>query len=396
MQVAKGSVKSRRAIPRVVWVLGFVSLLMDISSEMIHAILPLFMSVSLGAGAVWIGLVEGIGEGGALLSKVFSGLIADRFGHKKWLVFLGYFLGVISKPIFALAGNMPTVLGARLFDRIGKGIRGAPRDALIAEVTPASVQGAAYGLRQSLDAAGAFIGPAIATALLLFWTDNFRVVFFIALIPGLACLLLIIFGVENTRISSESHSRMRISQLLGVGTPALRKIIFLGILFSLARFSNAFIVLRAADVGVAAAMVPMVMVLMNIAFSLSSYPFGLISDHIKPSMLLMVGLILLIFSDLVFASADTPYGILLGVILFGLHLGATQGIFATLVASVADSDRRATAFGLFNFFSGIALLVAGVFAGFLWEYYGACYSFLGGALFAFAALIVCLWLETRH
>ncbi len=382
-------------VPRVVWVLGFVSLLMDISSEMIHAVLPLFMSTTLGASAVWIGLVEGIGEGGALLSKVFSGVIADRFGHKKWLVFLGYFLGVISKPIFALASSMPVVLGARLFDRIGKGIRGAPRDAIIADVTPTAIQGAAYGLRQSLDAAGAFVGPAIVTLLLLFWTDNFREIFYIAFIPGIACLLLILFGVENTQVDSEVHPAMTLSELFGVVTPALRKIIFLGVLFSLARFSNAFIVLRAADVGVATALIPMVMVLMNIAFSLSSYPFGFLSDRVSPTKLLMLGLVFLILSDVVFAAADTPYGILVGVILFGLHLGATQGIFATLVASVADSARRATAFGLFNSFSGISLLAAGLVAGLLWELYGPCYSFLGGAFFAFCTLLICLWMQYK-
>lgn len=290
-------------IPRTVWVLGFVSLLMDISSEMIHALLPLFMAGTLGASAIWIGLVEGIGEGTALIAKVFSGVVADRFGHKKRLVFAGYFLGVVSKPVFALAGCMPVVLAARFFDRIGKGLRGAPRDAIVADVTDESIRGAAYGLRQSLDAAGAFVGPLIATLLLLLWTEDLRSIFWIALIPGAACLLLILIGVEDNVTETKNTKRIEWNEIGSVMTPAFRQLVILGTLFSLARFSNAFIVLKAADIGIDQAWIPMIIVLMHIAFSLSSYPFGMLADRLNPMRLLALGMVLLALSDLLFAFA---------------------------------------------------------------------------------------------
>lgn len=373
-------------IPRTVWVLGFVSLLMDISSEMIHALLPLFMAGTLGASAIWIGLVEGIGEGTALIAKVFSGVVADRFGHKKRLVFAGYFLGVISKPVFALAGSMPVVLAARFFDRIGKGLRGAPRDAIVADVTDESIRGAAYGLRQSLDAAGAFVGPLLATLLLLLWTEELRSIFWIALIPGAACLALILFGVEDNVTPTVNTKRIALKDLKLVMTPAFVQLVILGTLFSLARFSNAFIVLRAADIGIEHAWIPMTVVLMNIAFSLSSYPFGKLADKLNPMKLLALGMVLLALANLLFAYAANYRILAAGIVLFGMHLGATQGIFSTIISEIAPSEVRATAFGIFNFFSGLALLASGLVAGSLWEYMGAQYCFGGGVVFALITL----------
>lgn len=373
-------------IPRTVWVLGFVSLLMDISSEMIHALLPLFMAGTLGASAIWIGLVEGIGEGTALVAKVFSGVVADRFGHKKRLVFAGYFLGVISKPVFALAGSMPVVLAARFFDRIGKGLRGAPRDAIVADVTDESIRGAAYGLRQSLDAAGAFVGPLLATLLLLLWTENLRSIFWIALIPGAACLALILFGVEDNVTPTVNTKRIAWKDLKTVMTPAFVQLVILGTLFSLARFSNAFIVLRAADIGIEHTWIPMAVVLMNIAFSLSSYPFGKLADKLNPMKLLALGMVLLALANLLFAYAANYRILAAGIVLFGMHLGATQGIFSTIISEIAPSEVRATAFGIFNFFSGLALLASGLVAGSLWEYMGAQYCFGGGVVFALITL----------
>lgn len=373
-------------IPRTVWVLGFVSLLMDISSEMIHALLPLFMAGTLGASAIWIGLVEGIGEGTALIAKVFSGVVADRFGHKKRLVFAGYFLGVISKPVFALAGSMPVVLAARFFDRIGKGLRGAPRDAIVADVTDESIRGAAYGLRQSLDAAGAFVGPLLATLLLLLWTEDLRSIFWIALIPGAACLALILFGVEDNVTPTVNTKRIAWKDLKSVMTPAFVQLVILGTLFSLARFSNAFIVLRAADIGIEHAWIPMAVVLMNITFSLSSYPFGKLADKLNPMKLLALGMVLLALANLLFAYAANYRILAAGIVLFGMHLGATQGIFSTIISEIAPSEVRATAFGIFNFFSGLALLASGLVAGSLWEYMGAQYCFGGGVVFALITL----------
>lgn len=373
-------------IPRTVWVLGFVSLLMDISSEMIHALFPLFMAGTLGASAIWIGLVEGIGEGTALIAKVFSGVVADRFGHKKRLVFAGYFLGVISKPVFALAGSMPVVLAARFFDRIGKGLRGAPRDAIVADVTDESIRGAAYGLRQSLDAAGAFVGPLLATLLLLLWTEELRSIFWIALIPGAACLALILFGVEDNVTPTVNTKHIAWKDLKIVITPAFVQLVILGTLFSLARFSNAFIVLRAADIGIEHAWIPMTVVLMNIAFSLSSYPFGKLADKLNPMKLLALSMVLLALANLLFAYAANYRILAAGIVLFGMHLGATQGIFSTIISEIAPSEVRATAFGIFNFFSGLALLASGLVAGSLWEYMGAQYCFGVGVVFALITL----------
>lgn len=384
MSSDRPAIKTR--IPRTVWVLGFVSLLMDISSEMIHALLPLFMAGTLGASAIWIGLVEGIGEGTALIAKVFSGVVADRFGHKKRLVFAGYFLGVISKPVFALAGSMPVVLAARFFDRIGKGLRGAPRDAIVADVTDESIRGAAYGLRQSLDAAGAFVGPLLATLLLLLWTEDLRSIFWIALIPGVACLALILFGVEDNVTPTVNTKRIAWKDLKTVMTPAFVQLVILGTLFSLARFSNAFIVLRAADIGIEHAWIPMAVVLMNITFSLSSYPFGKLADKLNPMKLLALGMVLLALANLLFAYAENYRILAAGIVLFGMHLGATQGIFSTIISEIAPSEVRATAFGIFNFFSGLALLASGLVAGSLWEYMGAQYCFGVGVVFALITL----------
>lgn len=388
---------SSAAIPRTVWALGFVSLLMDVSSEMIHALLPLFMAQTLGAGALWIGLVEGLGEGAALLTKVVSGVVADRFGHKKLLVFLGYGLGVLSKPLFALAGAMPVVLGARVADRIGKGLRGAPRDALVADVTPEAVRGAAFGLRQSLDAAGAFVGPLLASALLLFWTDDYRSIFWVALIPGVLCLLLILFCVEEGNAPAngnrEKTAKRSLPKFHVLSDSAFRSLVVLGSLFAVARFSNAFIVLRASDAGFGAAAIPLLIMGMNLVFSAASYPFGKWADKTDPKTLLAIGIGILIFADLAFALLPTQWGVLIGVVLTGLHLGATQGIFSMLVAATAPENERASAFGIFGFASGLSAVAAGLLAGLLWDAFGPEATFLGGALLALFALA---WLRLQR
>ena len=373
-------------LPSTVWVLGWVSLLMDISSEMIHALLPLFMVNTLGAGMIWIGVVEGIGEGAALVTKVFSGVIADRFGHKKWLVFAGYFLGVVSKPIFALATSMPGVLGARLFDRIGKGIRGAPRDAIVAEVTDEKIRGAAFGLRQSLDAAGAFVGPLLATGLLYFWTQDLRTLFWVALIPGVACLLLINFGVKKRTSKTQSVKALPFKHVSEIFTPSFIELVILGVVFSLARFSNAFIVLRAEDLGCVQTWIPLLIVLMNAVFSLASYPLGQMADRVNPKIILSLGFIFLAASDFAFAFCTNLIGLLAAIVLFGLHLAATQGILAAMVSQIAPKEQRATAFGVFNLFCGLALLLSGLLLGVLWQLLGAQSSFIAAGIFAFVSL----------
>ena len=383
----------RERIPRTVWALGAVSLFMDISSEMIHAVLPLFMSAGLGASAFAIGLTEGAAEGVALLVKVFSGMISDRFGHTKLLVLLGYGLAVCTKPFFALANSVEQVFFCRFADRIGKGLRGAPRDALIASVTPKPILGAAFGLRQSLDSAGAFVGPALATLLLACFSESYRFIFWCALIPGLICLALIVFEVK----APEAPVKKRVNPLTKAAMKLLPKgfwaLIAMSALFSLARFSNAFIVLRAADCGIAVALVPLVMVAMNAVFAFSSYPFGKLADRMKPTELLIAGVALLAASDAVLGLATGPWAILAGVALWGLHLGATQGIFSMLIAHLAPAELRGTAFGLYNLVSGGALLITGALAGLLSDAWGFGAPFFAGLVFSALTLVALLFLK---
>ena len=376
----------RARIPRTVWALGFVSLFMDISSEMIHAVLPLFMA-SIGATSTAIGFTEGAAESVALIMKVFSGMISDRFGHTKLLAFAGYALGVLSKPFFALSDTVLQVFCCRFADRIGKGIRGAPRDALIADVTPKEVLGASFGLRQSLDSAGAFIGPLVATLVMAATFDSYRTVFWAALVPGLICLSLILFEIKapdrpaSSRVNPLKKESLRMlsgSFWLLIGTAAI---------FSLARFSNAFIVLRAADCGISPALVPLVMVVMNLAFAGSSYPFGKLADKFPPVILLEAGICVLFLSDLVFSEATGPAAVIAAVVLWGIHLGATQGIFSLFVAKLAPAKLRGTAFGLYNLSSGVAALAAGVFAGVIWDVFGPSATFLAGGAFAVLAAL---------
>lgn len=394
--------KSQRpAIPRTVWVLGFVSLLMDVSSEMIHAVLPLFMVQVLAANMWIVGLTEGAAEGIALVTKVFSGYIADRFGRKKLLVLLGYGLGVATKPVFALANAVEVVLAARLMDRVGKGLRGAPRDAIVADVTDPSILGAAYGLRQSLDAAGAFVGPAIAAVLLWQLTENaFETIFWLAFIPGVMCISLIVLGVEEPEkgaSSSQVREPLQLKALIGrichdPSAKAFRTLLLFALLVSFARFSTAFIALRASDIGIANVWIPLLLAGMNLVFSLSSYPLSLLSDRMSPKGLLVAGLLILAASQAALACAASSAMLLAGIALWGLHLGAMQGIFSALVARNSQAQWRASAFGLFHLVSGIGMLVAGVLAGLLWDCAGAQVAFGFGACVAVvtALLFVCL------
>lgn len=373
-------------IPTGVWVLGFVSLLMDVSSEMIHSVLPLFMVTTLGAGALAVGIVEGLAESTALIVKVFSGVLSDYVGKRKGLTVLGYALGAATKPLFAIAPTVGIVLGARLLDRIGKGIRGAPRDAMVADITPPHLRGAAFGLRQSLDTVGAFTGPLLAVALMLLWANDFRRVFWIAVIPAAMAVALLVIGIrepEHPQSGARANpiSRATLSRLGG----AYWWVVALGAVISLARFSEAFLVLRASG-GVALALAPLVMVAMNVAYAGAAYPFGALSDRVSHRTLLGVGLVVLLVADLVLASSDHWAVVLAGVVLWGVHLGITQGLLATMVANTAPSDLRGTAYGFFNLASGIFMLVASVGAGWLWDRLGPAYTFYAGALFCLAAL----------
>jgi MFS family permease len=375
-------------MPRAIWVLGFVSLLMDVSSEMIHSLLPLFMATTLGASALVIGLVEGLAEATALIVKVFSGALSDYVGKRKPLAVLGYAMGALSKPLFALAPGMGLVLTARLVDRVGKGIRGAPRDALVADLAPQALRGAAFGLRQSLDTVGAFTGPLLAVALMLLWANDFRAVFWVAVVPGLVSVALLFWGVKEPEKKSLEHQRsnpLTRANLRRLG-PACWAVVGVGALFTLARFSEAFLVLRAHQTGITLSWVPLVMVAMNIVYAFSAYPVGRLSDRVGRKALLMWGLVILIAADLVLAHASGWPAVLLGVALWGLHMGMTQGLLAAMVADTAPADLRGTAFGVFNLGSGVTMLLASVVAGALWDTWGAASTFYAGAVFCVCAM----------
>lgn len=381
-----------RQIPSGVWVLGFVSMLMDISSEMVHSLLPLFMVGTLGASAFMVGLIEGLAESTALIVKVFSGALSDYFGKRKGLALFGYSLGALTKPLFAIAPAIGVVLTARLLDRVGKGIRGAPRDALVADLAPAEIRGAAFGLRQSLDTVGAFLGPLLAVGLMLLWANDFRAVFWVAVIPGLMAVALLLFGLrepENHQIIKRTNpiTRANLSRLGG----SYWWVVGIGAVFTLARFSEAFLVLRALQGGVPVALVPLVMVAMNFVYALSAYPFGKLSDRVSHTTLLAFGLVVLIAANLVLATNDHWGVVLAGVALWGIHMGITQGLLATMVADTAPADLRGTAYGFFNLVSGVAMLFASVLAGLLWDRLGAAFTFHASALFCIVALFGLAW-----
>ena len=370
-------------IPTGVWVLGFVSMLMDISSEMVHSLLPLFLVGTLGVSVAAVGLIEGLAESTALVSKVFSGALSDYLGRRKGLAVLGYAMGALTKPVFAMANGVGVVVLARFIDRVGKGIRGAPRDALLADITPPGIRGAAFGLRQSLDTVGAFTGPLLATGLMLLWANDFRAVFWVAVIPGLMAVVLLLVGIQEPKRDRPHRAinPIRRDALARLGS-RYWWVVGVGAVFTLARFSEAFLVLRASQLGVPIAWVPLVMVAMNVVYSLSAYPFGKLSDSMSHRALLAAGLVVLAASDLVLALASDWVGLGLGVALWGVHMGMTQGLLAAMVADTAPSDLRGTAYGFFNLLSGIAMLASSVVAGLMWDRFGSEYTFYAGAAFA--------------
>lgn len=374
-------------LPASIWVLGLVSLFMDISSEMVHSLLPMFMVGTLGVSVVVVGLIEGLAEATALIVKVFSGVISDYFGKRKALAVIGYGLGALTKPLFALAPGAGMVFTARMLDRVGKGIRGAPRDALVADITPPAQRGAAFGLRQSLDTVGAFTGPLLAVGLMLLWANDFRAVFAVAVIPAVIAVALLVLGVREP-VATTQHVRVNPitrANLQRLGA-AYGWVVGVGAMFTLARFSEAFLVLRAEQTGIAVALVPLVMVAMNAVYAASAYPFGRLSDRMSHTRLLAAGLLVLIAADAVLAWSSHWTGLLAGVALWAVHMGMTQGLLAAMVADVAPADLRGTAFGFFNLVSGLAMLLASGVAGALWQWWGPAWTFGAGAVFCALAL----------
>ncbi len=381
-----------RQIPTGVWVLGFVSLLMDISSEMIHSLLPVFLVTTLGASVLTVGIIEGLAESTALVVKVFSGTLSDYLGKRKGLAVFGYALGALTKPLFALAPTAGIVLTARLLDRVGKGVRGAPRDAMVADVTPPHLRGAAFGLRQSLDSVGAFLGPLIAVGLMLLWGNNFRAIFWVAAVPAFMAVALLIAGVREP---APKHGAPRVSPIRRENLKRLGnaywRVVGVGAVFTLARISEAFLVLRAVQGGVPLALVPLVMVAMNVVYAGSAYPSGKLADRMDHATLLSGGLVVLIAANVVLAASNHWSVMLIGVALWGMHMGITQGLLATMVADTAPADLRGTAYGVFNLISGLAMLLSSVLAGLLWDRVGASATFFASAGFCVVALGALRW-----
>jgi MFS family permease len=379
----------KNRLPRAIWALGFVSLLMDISSELVHSLLPIFMVTTLGASTLSLGFLEGLAEGTAAISKMFSGVLSDWLGKRKLMAIIGYGLSAITKPFFPLAHSVEWVFTARIIDRVGKGIRGAPRDALLGEIAPPELRGAAYGLRQSLDTVGAFVGPGLAIVLMLIFAGDIRAVYWFAAVPAFLCVALLIFGVQeperkkNGKETKFSINRAELAKLGG----AYWGVVLVGSVLTLARFSEAFLILRAQSVGISSAWVPSVLVVMSAVYAFAAYPAGILSDRMDRCFILMIGVGILIFADLVLAFAANIWGVMFGVGLWGLHMGLSQGLLATLVADTTPEEWRGTAFGFFNFVSGFMLLAASALAGYLWDKGGPEATFLAGAAFTSVAFI---------
>ena len=378
-----------RALPAGIWALGFGSMFMDISSELIHSLLPVFMVTALGASMVTVGIIEGVAEAAAAVIKVFSGALSDYLGKRKFLLVLGYALAAFTKPIFPLATSVNWVFTARFVDRVGKGIRGAPRDALVADITPPQMRGAAYGLRQALDSVGALIGPLLAVALMIWFANDIRKVMWVAVVPAfISVALLLIYVREPERATAGGPAKAPLTLADAKRLP-LRYwlVVLVGAVFTLARFSEAFLVLRAHDVGLGLGYVPVMMIVMNVFYAGAAYPSGAAADHVSQRTLLFLGLILLIAADLVLAFAASPLMVFAGAALWGLHMAFTQGLLSKLIADTAPAELLGTGFGIFNLASGCALLLASVIAGSLWSSLGASATFLAGAVFAAMAAI---------
>lgn len=387
MRIAFGG---KMTVPRTIWMLGFVSLFMDLSSELVHCLLPVYLVSTLGASALTVGLIEGTSEAAALMAKIFSGAISDFFGRRKALVLWGYGMAALAKPLFPLAMSAEAVFIARFLDRIGKGIRGAPRDALVADVAPPAIRGACFGLRQSMDTIGAVLGPVLAMCLMVWLAGNIRRVLWFAVLPAFVSVLLIVWGIREPETPAGSRrfrSPIRLDALRQF-SGAYWHVVVIGGVFTLARFSEAFLILRAQQVGFAIKWVPLVMVAMSLAYAFSAYPAGILSDRMNRRSLLAAGLLMLVLADLILAWAASPFIALLGAALWGLHMGCTQGILTAMIADSTPPELKGTAFGLFNLAGGLLTLPASVIAGGLWERYGAEATFATGAVFSLSALLI--------
>jgi MFS family permease len=386
----------RPPLPRTVWVLGFVSLFMDLSSEIYHSLLPAFVTIVLGLPVTALGAVDGVAEATSNFAKLFSGRLSDRSQRRKPWVMGGYGLAALSKPMFPLASNLVTLIGARFADRIGKGLRGSPRDAMIADETPPEIRGRAFGLRQALDTAGALLAPLIAIGLMALFLDDIRKVFWVAIIPAAVSFLLTWLALREPEQRSTSTKR----QLFFSGFRDLdsdtKRLIAVGFLFTLARFSEGFLILKGIEIGLSETLSPLTLAIFNLAYVALAYPAGSLSDRMSPKMILLAGIGVLVAGNIVLAETSSFAGLILGVALWGAHMALTQGIFSRMIADSAPEQLRATSFGAFWFVSGIAALLASLAAGMLWDRNGSSATFLTSALVAAVAGAMLSLLEEKQ
>jgi MFS family permease len=391
-----GRGETLQRLPRGIWALGLTSLLMDASSELVHALLPIYLTAVLGLGMATLGLLEGLAEATSLVTKVFSGWLSDRLGRRKWLTVAGYALAALTKPAFPLAESAGPVFAARFVDRLGKGLRGAPRDAMVADLVSAEQRGAAYGLRQALDSVGAVLGPLAAVLLMLIFAGDLRTVLWFAVIPAVLAVAVLVFGVqEPARVApASSASAPAATARPPIGLADLRRLpprywsaVALGAAFVVARFPEAFLIVRGHEVGLASAWVPILLVAMNVVYAASAYPAGAASDRFGTRGLLFAGLVVLAAAHACLASIDGVAGVMAGAAAWGLHLGLTQGLLARLVADAVPVDLRGSAFGVFGLVTGIATLAGGLLAGLLWDAAGARLTFAAGAVLAIVTAI---------
>lgn len=376
---------TRPSLPRTVWVLGFVSLLTDLSSEIYHSLLPAFITVSLGLPAVALGMIDGIAEATASFGKLASGRLSDRSMRRKPWILGGYGLAALSKPLFPLAGSAVLLMVARFADRVGKGIRGSPRDAMIADETPPEIRGRAFGLRQALDTVGAVLAPIAAMALMFALSNDIRTVFWIAVIPAFASVLLIVIALREPERRTAAPQRQALLSGFRQLDGRTRRLLAVGFLFMLARFSEGFLILRGMDLGLSAAASPLTLVVFNVGFLALAYPAGALSDHMAPRSVLMAGIAVLVAGDLVLAADFGLAGLAVGVLLWGAHMALTQGIFARMIADGAPEHLRGTSFGAFYFVTGVATLLASIGAGLIWDREGAGATFIASAVIAAVA-----------
>ena len=377
---------SRPRLPGNVWILGFVSLLMDLSSEIYHSLLPAFITIVLGLPATALGAIDGVAEATANFAKLASGRLSDRsLKRKRWVV-AGYGLAALSKPLFPLATSAPAVLVARFADRIGKGIRGAPRDAMVADETPPAIRGRAFGLRQALDTAGALLAPIAAIALMAWLASDIRLVFWIAIIPAACSFLLAWLALREPQQQLAPLERSPFFAGFRHLDKATKRLLQVGFLFGLARFSEGFLILKGIEIGLSEALSPLTLAVFNLAYVALAYPAGALSDRMSPRSILLAGMALLVAGNLVLAQTGSFAGLILGVGLWGAHMALTQGIFSRMVADSAPADKRATAFGAFWFVSGTGTLLASLAAGMLWDRSGSEMTFFASAGVAAVAL----------